>query len=264
MKNKPPLLVATPRSGSTAVLNIISDNLRYRGYKRFEDPFVITPRFKWVVGQDSHTKQLTLTKTPRNTLPTPEEIASEVSNTLSTLQSASQRVLMKIFPHKFLTSDLWQHMDRDYEFVFLERQNLVDQFLSWNALRHTNRAFNYPGTNYVVRQFTFDAKLAERFVSVIKHYELIKLRYPHSPVLVYEDLVANSFTPLYVMQQMGIHAQQPDGELLLYPMKYQGEREQLITNREEWESYKPTFIELLLDARPDFVDQLAKGLSSDR
>jgi hypothetical protein len=178
-----PILITSPRTGSTIIGKQISHLAeQWWGYKNYLHEYLtIGSLIKTEITEVDgilHWKLLEyVTKEWIN--------AQEERIRRRDLLKGKSEYMIKLFPGNF---DSWtlDWVRDNWNPIFLERKNKLDQLLSYMAYRSTNIAHYKIDSDVVVNEFYYNSKWADEFIWALQKYYQIKSELK-GPTIYYED-----------------------------------------------------------------------------
>jgi len=203
MKKFAPLIITTPRTGSTPVCELLANIGRYTAdYKNNLGEFfnlLIYDREKktykidtLVYDKFSHFTDSILGVINRRMKLHPDSVTKEyarerVMERVELLKENNNLYMIKIFPFNVDTQVLsWLH--QTYDFVYLERRNKLEQVLSYQSAVYHKKYHYSVADSTVVGEFEFNYEQFELFHLRCQEYKNIKSMFSGSTIY-YEDLV---------------------------------------------------------------------------
>lgn len=237
-----PILVTTPRTGSTAIANFMSCYAdRYLGFAgNAKEAFVVTQLYERNFSVQSNGNIRVDVVRPRVT-PLSDEDA-ERSQALAFLINIGKPVMIKYLTHD-VSHDVQEYMASNYQPVFLERRDVVSQFISFASL--ASNPAHFTKSSQPPRMFQYHSVFLDRFIAMLANYDRIKNKHPQAPVLVYEDLMDNTLSMSMLCKQLGWVEPHDMCTTDTIPTPYIMPLEDMITNKNEWFRDKPRLLEVL-------------------
>jgi hypothetical protein len=159
------------------------------------------------------------------------------------------RYMIKVFPdHITKNCVVFEELQKQYQFIFLERRDKVAQFLSGCAKRASGKSHYAIGDDDVADQLVFDLSAFESFVRQLQEYKVMKAMFPESPVLVYEDFMTAGGDRQALINLLGL---QDCDTIPVYPTITKTtpyiveDIEQLFVNQQEWNQHETRVKEIL-------------------
>jgi hypothetical protein len=238
-----PILIASPRTGSSIIGKQISDLAeQWWGYKNYiHEYFSIGNLIKTeVVTRDGVIHwvfQGYVTEAWCND-PEAERIRRR------DLLANKTEYMIKLLPGNF---DSWTiDWVRDtWNPIFLERRNKLDQLLSYLAYRSTNVAHYKIDSDAVVNEFYYNSKWTDEFIWALNRYYQIKAELS-GPTIYYEDWLDEGSDQAALIKLLNwpkkdYKPMEPIGK----PTPYTNIPEYLILNKTEWTMDKSVIISRL-------------------
>jgi hypothetical protein len=242
-KSMKPILIASPRTGSTIIGKQISNLAeQWWGYKNYlHEYFSIGSLIKTEVKNIKGTLHCVFLGYV--TEPWCENSEKERIRRRDLLDGKTE-YLIKLLPGNF---DSWivDWVEDHWDPIFLERRNKLDQLLSYIAYRSTNVAHYHKHSNNVVNEFEYKWKWADEFIWALQKYYQIKSELK-GPTIYYEDWFDEgadqaALIKLLNWPQKDYKLMSPLGK----PTPYTNIPEYLISNKDEWNKDKSVIISRL-------------------
>ena len=253
-----PIIITTPRTGSTLVcellFNIAAHRFKYKN--NLGEYFTITTLYKAnyqkvnglirsMDGQRSDYDRSKATYDSDDIKLTALKLAerSTILHRIELLRN-DPLYMIKLFSSDF-TPEVLDFVTKTYDMVYLERKNKVKQFLSFLGLVQTNTSHYTKESPRAVLKIIYDTKWAKQFVQLDKLYQDCKHQHP-GPVLYYEDFIAAGADESALIELLDLSVTGIKNKTIqTVPTPYTTDIEDLVVNKEEW-----------LRDRDDFLNQL--------
>lgn len=193
-----PVLITTPRTGSSLVCQLLGDIARHTSdYKNdLQEFYTIEPGYEAVYEEATvFNEKIIVVKSYKEVEPKPlwygnaSNIDPMMRARSDMLVGNQHRYMIKLFAGMVGINHVRAAIFPRYEPVYLERRNLMQQFLSWMYLSNPKAQFHYQqGQTAPVKQIYFNYRLFNQFKNNLLTYEAIKKKYP-GPVIFYEDVM---------------------------------------------------------------------------
>ena len=193
-----PILITTPRTGSSLVCQLLGDIARYTSdYKNdLQEFYTIEPGYEAIYKQASvFGEQIITVKSYREVSTHPlwygseDNIPQMILERTEMLMSNPHRYMIKLFADTLMNESIRNAVFPRYEPVYLQRQDLLEQYLSSMYLQGPNLQFHYrPGQIAKAKEINFNYKHFIHFKNTLLMYKKVKERYP-GQTIVYEDVV---------------------------------------------------------------------------
>lgn len=250
-----PVLITTPRSGSTVICKLMGNIARQTSdYKNnlmeffnidpicevtYGEPIVFGEKTIAMMGYKFFEKQ----KVPWYGHDT--NIALMQNHLCDMLENNKHKYMMKIFSHNFANPRVNKLIRSQYDCVFLERRDKLAQLLSMMAV-DTTRTPHYQDDSTPVSGFYFQYHLFKFFKERLKLYN----HYASSisgPIIFYEDFIQMGSNQQALEKLLGIESSSLTPiPLRSIPTPYTDSNiENLILNKDEWLKYKDEVISFL-------------------
>lgn len=228
-----PLLVTTPRTGSTLIAeklsNIAIDNFGY--IKNLDEFFNITT----VMKTNYYIKDNIIYKDPNirvyeQWFKSVDEIQLQRLNMLE----KNPYYFIKVFPFN-LHSNVEKFITNNFDLIFLERKNKVLQFLSFLGLFNgPKQSHNHKKNRYKITELVYDPNLLNSFIKIINNYQEFKKKYFQGHILYYED-IEHSVSEKVIAKHLNLNVNiLNDRENIFDRTVYIDYQEKLILNQKEW------------------------------
>jgi hypothetical protein len=193
-----PILITTPRTGSSLICQLLGDIARQTSdYKNdLQEFYTIEPGYEAIYEQASVFNEQIITVKPYREVGThPLWYGSEDNKRQMTLDrtemlvSNQYRYMIKLFAATLLNDDIQKAVFPRYDPVYLQRHDLLQQYLSSMYLQGPNLQFHYQsGQTAKAKEIQFNYKHFINFKNTLLVYNNVKKRYP-GPTIFYEDVV---------------------------------------------------------------------------
>lgn len=247
-----PLLVTTPRTGSSIICHYLGqigrqsadyqnnlfeyfdlapwNNLQYKVFKHFN---------KNIIGLETNENIVSLA-------PNTFDASTSLDFKFQQLKNNDFKYMIKIIPYK-INLEILDYCNKNYDFIFLERKNKLNQLLSFMAMVDTKISHYRPDTTKIVKGFKFDFKLVKILDLVMQEYKQVKLNYS-GPTIYYEDIFTPEFNFTKLLSALKLDI--PLNHELIVPLNtvaspYKLPIEELISNKNDYLSHKQEINEYL-------------------
>lgn len=243
-----PIIFTTPRSGSTIICKLLgnisrqlyghtnvlyeyfntrlidrqalNDKIEYTAVPVFDNQVIVPIKgaFQPLMEKEIQTKRLELLrKHPKHTI--------------------------KIFPG--MLPYVMEFIISEYDFVFLERRNKLEQFLSYCSIVHGQKTHYKKDDKDTVQPFPVLVDTFNIFVEMMSNYK--KFQQTHEGITVYyEDFMSLGGNQQALANLLGLSdAVLTDCPFSTKPSPYDVTYENLISNGKEWIKYKPYVLDVL-------------------
>lgn len=193
-----PILITTPRTGSSLVCQLLGDIARHTSdYKNdLQEFYTIEPSYEAIYEKASVFKEQIITvKSYKEVNPLPLWYGSEANtqqmllDRTEMLVSNKHRYMIKLFAGTLKIRHIRNAVFPRYDPVYLQRRDLLQQFLSLLYLSGPNLRFHYqPGQVANVKEIHFNYKQFNAFKTLLLSYKEDKKTYP-GPTIFYEDII---------------------------------------------------------------------------
>lgn len=193
-----PVLITTPRTGSSLICQLLGDIARHTSdYKNdLQEFFTIEPGYEAIYEKASiFGEQIITVKSYKEVPVLPLWYGSNANkhqmtmDRIEMLSLSKDRYMLKVFAD-FLKNDRIRNVVFPrYDPVYLQRRDLLQQFLSILYLGGPNLQFHYQtGQIANVKEIHFNYKRFNLFKTLLLSYKEAKQKYP-GPTIFYEDVV---------------------------------------------------------------------------
>lgn len=208
-----PILITTPRTGSTLVCQLLGDIARHTSdYKNdLQEFYTVEPGYEAIYDTASvFGEQIITVKSYREVNLLPLWYGSEsnkhqmVLNRTEMLVSNKHRYMIKLFADTLKNERIRNAVFPRYEPVYLQRKDLLQQFLSLSYLNGPNLQFHYqPGQTANVKEIHFNYKRFNTFKTLLLAYNATKRTYP-GPAIFYEDIIQQDNQHQAIANALGV------------------------------------------------------------
>lgn len=240
-----PILVSTPRSGSTIVaeklFNIAKDNFNY--IDNLDEFFNITSVMKtdFIFIENKIKKRYS------------ERVFTNWCNNKKELQlqrlemlKKNSNYLIKYFPFD-IDPEVENFVVNTYDIIFLERKNKIEQFLSFLGLFSEKRySHNTISNSYVIEKLKYDRDILNSFIYIIQQYNNFKRKY-EGKTLFFEDITKIEINEKNISNLLNLNVNEnniKNYKSSLIRTFYKDDPEKIIENYEEWENDKFKLLDL--------------------
>lgn len=193
-----PILITTPRTGSTLVCQLLGDIARHTSnYKNdLQEFYTIEPGYEAIYEKASvFNEQIITVKSYREVAVLPLWYGKETNKNqmmldrTEMLESNEHRYMIKLFADMLKIRHIRNAVFPRYNPVYLQRRDLLQQFLSLSYLSGPNLQFHYkPGQTANTKDISFNYKRFSNFKTILLTYKEAKKTYP-GPTIFYEDII---------------------------------------------------------------------------
>lgn len=258
MKNNfTPLLVTTPRTGSTLIHKLLGNigkqtadfknnlnefftitpwiDLKYSNFKVFNDTIIGLISNDTLNNRNIHTENKFLHEI---------DFVKLYHEKIQMLQDNSFKYMIKLIPY-MIDDFTINFLNNEYDFIYLERRDKLSQLLSYTTFKNTGITHYLKDDTTVIDKIEFDPKFLWLLNRIYEDYHKIKQSFP-GPTLYYEDLMAERITEESILRclNMDIKIDNPLAIQTRSSTYLEIDRELLINNPELWLKYKPEFLKL--------------------
>ncbi|MFI5360494.1 MAG: hypothetical protein ACHQ49_00880 [Elusimicrobiota bacterium] len=232
---KPLMIFAAERSGSTIFFSIISEYLR-----QTQGVTGVVEFFNQTLCIDEKDGQITSRFQER---PIEGFFKTEISRRLNILSENPGRYFFKVMSSQIYRKDQYRWLAANYDWVFVERRNLFEQYLSYLISIETNIFYAKDGVRLPERSIRGGVRFRKAFMNSFWLYKIAKIHCRPSRVLVYEDYLERP-SPTEILQSLGLPTESFDEKLVRLPSQ-QNEGDKLrffIHPKSIIRSYKRSFL----------------------
>ena len=246
-KKNNPVLIATPRSGSTVVCKLLFNIAHYKfGSKAYLNQFLtISPHYKETFKKENNVIVRDYYIRQKDTFFSDYVNRAFLTKRRLTLMKDDVKYTTKIFTLDFVP-ETYNFFNEHFDFVFIERRDKLQQLLSFSTMMTTNKHEFKDGEN-VVEQTYFSMEHALVFVMQQAHYLKIKKLSPDAPVIYYEDFMelGGNTQALQTLLNLPIEDIPETIKVDTIPTPYLSNLEDLLINKDEWLLHKSSIAALL-------------------
>lgn len=240
-----PILVTTPRSGSTLIESLLFNIARQKfGYKNdLLEPFTITELFKAEYVRENDIVRIDkFQRVGTKWFDDKRQVKLDFLN----LIKDDYNYMMKLFPIDMepeIMDMLLNHMD----VICLERRDKLHQALSWVLLWETNKAHYKKSDPQTVKSMRYVPFHAKEMVRHLKAYKEFKETYTgYYDVLVYEDFMENGANEDALIKLLNLPVKDYiKSEIDTKPTPYEKSLEDMIINKDEWIADRDSLIKAI-------------------
>lgn len=151
---------------------------------------------------------------------------------------------IKVFPSD-LTDDIWKFIQAEYDLIFLERRDRVEQFLSLCYIMHTQKTHFQKTDISGVGSFPYAHKYLSWFIEFVREFNYIKDN-NEGISIYYEDFMSLGGDQQALVNLLGLSGTVlNDCNVLTKPTPYEISYENLLSNKAEWLEHKQYVIDTL-------------------
>ena len=240
-----PILIATPRSGSTVICKQISNLAeQWWGYKGcVNELFHVGSWFQTEVVKVNGILNWRVVGPVTQSGGWCEDIAGERARRRELLENRAE-YMINLHANVF---ENWtvDWVKQNWDPVFLERRNTVDQIISYAAYRTSKKAHYAIESNAVVNEFIYCKEHADLLLDILEKYHQIKKQLP-GPTLYYEDWLSEGGDQNAIIKLLGW----PNKPYMPEPSRtkptpYVADPERLIVNSADWDRDKHSIVSRL-------------------
>lgn len=239
------IVITTPRTGSTMITSMIADLARQwwdsKGY--LGEYFTMTHLYsqQWEMVNERITCTSYVRHQPHNypQPPTLEEKNQERNRRLHLLQSDNNYVF-KIFSLD-MTSEIQDYVKQNYNIIYLERQNKLDQLLSFLGIVSSGVA-HWADSSKKLNKIHYDKSVFAYLSKALNHYYYLKTVMPGQTV-IYEDFLNRGANQQSLIEILDL----PRMDFVplnwhYVPTPYDQQPQNMIANHEQWQLDLPDII----------------------
>ena len=242
-----PVLIATPRSGSTVVCKLLFNIAHYKfGSKAYLNQFLtISPHYKETFKKENNLIVRDYYIREKDKFFNDYVNRAFLTKRRITLMKDDVKYTTKIFTLDFVP-ETYKFFNEHFDFVFIERRDKLQQLLSFSTMMTTNKHEFTDGEKFVGNTY-FSIEHALVFIMQQAHYLKIKKLNPKAPVIYYEDFMelGGNTQALQILLNLPIEDIPETIKVDTIPTPYISNLEDLLINKDEWLSHKNTIKELL-------------------
>lgn len=237
-----PLIVTTPRTGSTLICELLCNI--YNLDSNLNEFFSVTE-----YGYNTYYIENGIVKCPKHAIKTDTSLwlskKEEIEKRVYVLLEYPAKYMIKIMSHE-LRYDQVHNYIKSYDIIFLERQNIINQILSYCAIMSTTPhggIFHHTLNTPTIQKFFFNQKNAIHILHTIKSYRNFKKRFTNPFTIYYEDFLTYGSNVTALKLLMGIDNDTVNSVApTTVKTKYSSDNlEDLIINQHDWKFFKNTY-----------------------
>ena len=241
-----PILVTTPRSGSTIILRLLgslaTQHFSCKGI--LHEPFTITELFKSDYKKINNI--ITIVNHERLGYKWFDSKREEKLKVISLLKDDYDYVF-KLFPID-MEIEIEDMIKCYYAPILLERKDKIEQLLSWVRLFTTNVAHFLKTDAQQVTELRYDAFHANELIRHLSAYRAYNDSCTNYKLIFYEDFLQQGADESALIHLLGLPIiKYTQLDILTKPTPYCTSLEDIITNKDEWLRDKPMLIRRISD-----------------
>jgi LPS sulfotransferase NodH len=245
-----PILITTHRTGGTVIGKMLYNIAAHKfGSKNFLNQYLsVTPLYKEVFEKSEGVIQSVLHERIVGNLTAFESEVknrTEIQKNRMAMLNGDVKYTMKIFAYDL--NPINQIFFRNnYDFIFLERRNKLEQLLSFITMKKTNKHEYKSGESYVPNTY-FNFESLMLFISIQQQYNRVKRETVNPTVIYYEDFMeyGGDISALQRMLNLPVEDIPEKLKIETVPSPYTTSLEDLLVNKDEWLEHKETIVKLL-------------------
>jgi hypothetical protein len=242
-----PVLIATPRTGSTVVCKMLFNIAHHKfASKAHLNQFItISPHYKEIFEKKDGIIQTSSYVRQKDAFFNEYDNRAHITTKRIKLMENDVKYTTKVFSLDFVP-ETYNFFKNNFDFIFIERRNKLEQLLSFSTMMTTNKHEFKNGESFGPNSyFSFEHALA--FFIQQAHYLKIKKMSPESPVVYYEDFMQLGGDTHALQKLLGLPEEEIPETIKIdtIPTPLQNNLEDLLINKEEWLLHKNTIAKLL-------------------
>lgn len=242
-----PVLIATPRTGSTVICKMLFNIAHHKfGSKAHLNQFLtISPHYKEMFDKKDGMIQSVSYVRQKDAFFKEYENRAMITTKRLKLMENDIKYTTKVFSLDFVP-ETYTFFKKNFDFVFIERRNKLEQLLSFSTMMTTNKHEFRDGEDFGPNSyFSFDHALT--FFIQQAHYLKIKKMSPDAPVIYYEDFMQLGGNTQALQTLLGLPIEDIPETIKIdtIPTPHSNNLEDLLINKEEWLLHKHTIAKLL-------------------
>ena len=241
-----PILIATPRSGSTIIGEQIGNLAeQWWGYKNYlHEYFSVSPYYRSEiskVGKMLFFEYLGPADGQWCKNPSAERLARKK------LLDENTKYMLKVMPGNFKEDWMVPWIKENYnEPIFLDRRNREAQLLSWMAYRTIKVSHWHRDSENRIQVIEYKPEWVDEFVDMIKKFKEVQKKFDNPKTIYYEDWVDGGRDQKTLIKLLGWE-NQPFVKMITTTQSspYTANPENLITNKFDWNPARPGILKRL-------------------
>lgn len=242
-----PVLIATPRTGSTVVCKMLFNIAHHKfGSKAHLNQFItISPHYKELFDKKDGLVQSVSYVRQKDAFWKEYDNRASITTKRIKLLENDFKYTTKIFTLDFVP-ETYIFFKEHFDFIFIERRNKLEQLLSFCTMMTTNKHEFRLGENFGPNSY-FSFEHALTFFSQQAHYMKIKRMSPGANVIYYEDFMELGGNTRALQQLLGLPEEDIPETIKIdtIPTPHSNNLEDLLINKEEWLLHKNTIAKFL-------------------
>jgi len=230
-----PILITTPRTGSTLISDLLF-NLHKDKYKtNLWEFFSVDSITKNTYGfKNGNLQRLSHERPYKQWWSTSQR---EIRLQRLEMLKSDQKNMIKIMAHG-TEPEILDFVKSNYDIIFLERKNKIQQFLSWTTMvQHRKRHYGVEEVDSI-ESIQYDPEHTTQFIKIIQPYFKIKKEIT-GKIIYYEDFIENGANEAALIKLLNLPIIDYKPMVIeTKPTPYKDEIEKIILNKEEWFSNK--------------------------
>jgi len=228
-----PIIVTTPRSGSTLITDLLGNIAKeHAGYKNtLQEYFTITelyyPEFKLI------NDTVYCTSVDRKLEVWYDDKRTEILKRLSLLNN-DHNYMIKLFSED-IEPEVQSMIDGNYDIIYLERRDKLSQYISYMNMIGTNIAHHTDSSNKV-KSIIYWSKFRDEFIHINDNYFKYKTEHPSKfPTIYYEDFIDGGSDEEALLRLLNLDLKVYNKlDVKTIPTPYENDLESLILNKKDW------------------------------
>lgn len=242
-----PILIATPRSGSTIIGEQIGNLAeQWWGYKNYlHEYFSVSPYYRSEITKAG--KMLFfeyLGPAPANWCTDPKKERLRRKDLIGT----DTNYMIKCLPGNFAEGWLTNWIKENYNTpIFLDRRDRFNQLMSWMAFRTVKVSHWHRDSENRIQSIDYKPEYVEEFVEMIKTFKKIRSEFENPVTIYYEDWMNGGSSQRALIKMLGWDETKTFVKMITTTQStpYVGNVDNMVTNKFEWSPVKFTIQKML-------------------
>lgn len=227
-----PILITTPRTGSTLITDLLGSlSKQHYGYKNtLQEYFTITELYYIEYGYRDNI--LTTTKLDRKLDIWYNNKREEILKRVKLLNN-DYNYMMKLFPED-IEPEVQSIVDT-HDIIYLERRDKLSQYISYMNMIGSNIA-HHKDDSTKVNKIIYWSKFRDEFINIYKNYLIYRDKHPSKyPTIYYEDFVEKGSDEQALIDILNLDiTEYKKLDIKTIPTPYESDLESLILNKKDW------------------------------
>jgi len=228
-----PIIVTTPRSGSTLITDLLGNLAKqHSGYKNtLQEYFTITELYN---PEYSRINDIVYcTKLDRKLEFWYDNKRDEILKRLA-LVNNDHNYMIKLFSED-IEPEVQTMIDDNYDIIYLERRDKLSQYISYMNMIGTNIA-HHTVDSKSIGKIIYWTKFRDEFIRINDNYFKYKKNHPSKyPTIYYEDFIEQGSDEDSLIRLLNLDIKVYNKlSVKTIPTPYESELESLILNKQEW------------------------------